>query len=704
MKIILLNTEFFNDSIYLGNDYFKEDDYKSKFINYLQLNQSNLYFPLNGFISLMDYSMYTIFEYFDSKKGVIINYEDYPHKYDLRYKEKDLENMQKDFVKLCDQIAYGIEKYVFSTGNFIKLNYLYNLYFNFGYCKKIFLDDNYADYYYQCNNNFNASSIKISIGNLIFMENDLILTMDNYKIPLIIFGNYDYSIINLGILYTKKFQILKVNNNNILELKRYKIKYNINLPIYIIEKIPLLNNYIFNEKSLDGNDIFPIRFLHKINRDLIENLYFNMNFKNNYNLDIKIEIYIIVEDLIESLKKGILLEKFFDETITYDKLHFLISKDNIIGKMIDKEKEYYLYMIINKSQKINIKYDSLECELSIDLVYNNYIKPNCDISGMIGEDNEIQFYFLNDSLNLNLFKDNNTNDTKEIEFMEQNRLIIQISLENNLDFAIINRTSFLSLDRINYYKNSTYIETFEEYSDKIILYINIFNINLDDLMINIFTKNNKNNYNRGYKIKYYIGKLFDISYYIVPDNKKIKYEYMINDNILNLNITIPNLEKYSYGIYMGSPNTTLITKIFELELNININILKSIIFYEDYNEISSVQIFQNNDEISNITIEGIKINLDKKKYLVITYANISESNDSISYDSFLIKKENEEPDNSMSVAVIIIIIITIILLIVIILLILYRMGIFKNISNKLKKDEKNDNLLKTEIPLNTLNK
>ena len=289
--------------------------------------------------------------------------------------------------------------------------------------------------------------------------------------------------------------------------------------------------------------------------------------------------------------------------------------------------------------------------------------------------------------------------------MEQNRLIIQISLENNLDFAIINRTSFLSLDKINYYKNSTYIETFEEYSDKIILYINIFNINLDDLMINIFTKNNnKNNYNKGYKIKYYIGKLFDLSYYIVPDNKKIKYEYMINDNILNLNITIPSLEKYVYGIYMGSPNTTLITKIFELEINININILKPIIFYEDYNEISSVHIFQNNDEISNITIEGIKINLDKKKYLVITYANISESNDSISYDSFLIKKENEEPDNSMSVAVIIIIIITIILLIVIILFILYRTGIFKNIFNKFKKDEKNDNLLKTEIPLNTLNK
>ena len=159
-----------NDSIYFGNRNYKE---AKQFINFIQLNQSQIYFPLNGYISINSNTMFQIFEYFDSKKGVIIESDEYPHKYDLRYKEKDLESLIFNNVKFGDINAYSINKLKCSLGNVIKLNNAYSFYFNLYSCSKIYFDNN-NNYYYKCSENFDTSLIKISIGNLVFDENDLV--------------------------------------------------------------------------------------------------------------------------------------------------------------------------------------------------------------------------------------------------------------------------------------------------------------------------------------------------------------------------------------------------------------------------------------------------------------------------------------------------------------------------------------------------
>ena len=683
----------FNDSIYLGNRKFQGEEYKKKFIHLIQFNQKNLYVPLNGFVFIVN-SMYTIFEYFDSKKGVVINFNDYPHKYDLRYNGKDLESIHPNYIRLGNRIAYGINSFAFSYGNVVKLNYLYSSYFNLLYnCDAIYLDKN--TFFYKCNKYFNSSEIKITIGDLVLDENDLVITLNTDKIILLLFGPFNSSLINLGILYTKKVQILKVDNSRqISEMKRYKTKNNINLPIITLEKIPFSNTFLLKEKSPDGNDIFPLRFLHKIDRNNFGNLNITITFKN-VKSEFKIELYVILEDLIESLKKGILIEKFYEEKITSDILNFLVHKDKIIGKMIDDEKNYYLYLKIDKSKNNKKKYNSIECTMSINKILDQFINPNTCVSNLIGIENEVQFYFSEDSSMLNVL---NNNDTQEIESSDQKRLFIHISLENSLDFAIINRTVFQSFDKIDYYKNSTLFETVEEYSDKIIIYKDIFNRNISDLMINIFTKDNKRgSTNKGYKIKYYIGKIFDYPYYVVPDDKKINYKTKIQNNILDVNITIPNVEKYIYGIYKGFPNSTFVIKIFELDINLSIDISRPIIFYEFFQEIFSTEAAPSmNKEIINSEIEGIKVNLDKKQYLIITYANVSETNDTVSYDSFLIKKHKKD-----SSAAIIIIIIIIIILFIIILYILYKKDIFKKILKT--KNAKTEVMLEKEIQMMILN-
>ena len=43
---------------------------------------------------------------------------------------------------------------------------------------------------------------------------------------------------------------------------------------------------------------------------------------------------------------------------------------------------------------------------------------------------------------------------------------------------------------------------------------------------------------------------------------------------------------------MGVPNTTIIIKIFELNISINFDISKPIIFYDNYKEIASLETFQ----------------------------------------------------------------------------------------------------------------
>ena len=554
------------------------------------------------------------------------------------------------------------------------------------------MDDDY--YYFKCSDKFNTSVIKISFGNFVLDENDLVITIDNYKIPLIKFGDFDKNSIDFGIFYTKKFNVLKIENRENFELKRYKTKYTVDMPINILEKIPFSNSFIFKEKSPDGNDIFPLRFLYKIDDNNLENLDINIIFKN-YNSGFVIELYVIVEDLIEALKKGILIEKFYNNKIISNELHFLVLKDKIIGKMIDSEKKYYIYMIINKSQYNNIKFGSIESNISINLNYKKLITPNTTFSGIMKKDEEMQLFFSDDTPEINVLR-NNENNT--IESLDQKRLFIHITLENSLDFAIINRTTFVSIDKIDYYKNTTEFEAIDVYSDKIIIYIDIFNKNLSDLMINIFVKSNqKNSVNKGYKIKYYIGKIFDFPYCVVPDDKKIKYDKNIINNNLAINVTIPNLEKYVYGIYMGISNSIIIIiKIFEIDLNISLDIIKPIIYYDYYNEIYSKSILSTNESIFVNDINGIKVNLDKKQYLIITYANILETNDEVSYDSFLIKKENKELNKNSYTIIIIIVVLIIIILIMIIIYILLRKGIFRNI---FKKNEEIEELQAKDIPL-----
>ena len=685
----------FNDTIYFGNRYFNEEEYKGQFINFIQLNQKDLYVPTNGFVAL-EYSKFVNFEYFDSDKGIIITFDDYPHKYNLRYKENDLEKLQFDYVEFGDKKIYDIIKFIFSAGNFVQLNSAYSYYFDsLLSCSKIFFDDKY---YFKCNEKVDTSAIKITLGNLVLDENDLVIKVDNYKIPLIKFGDFDKNSINFGILYTKKFNLLKIVNNEDFELVRYKTKYTVNMPINILEKLPFSNSFIFKEKSPDGNDIFPIRFLHEIDENNLENLDINIIFKN-YNSGFIIELYVIVEDLIEALKKGILIEKFYDDKIISNKLHFLILKDKIIGKMIDNEKKYYIYIIIKKSQYNNNKFDSIQSDISINFDHKKIMSPNMSFSGIIQENEEIQLFFSDISPKFNAPK-NNENNT--IESLDKKRLFLHITLENSLDYAIINRTTFESVDKIDYYKNSTEFDGFDEYLDKIIIYIDIFNKNLSDLMINIFTKSDKKNFiNKGYKIKYYIGKIFDYPYYALPDDKKIKYEKNILNNTLAINITIPNIEKYVYGIYMGISNFTItIIKIFEIDLNISLDITKPIIFFEYYNAIYSKEILSKNKSIIINDIDGIKVNLDKKQYLIITYANISEINDIISYDSFLIKKENNELNEDSHITIIIIVVLIIIILIMIVIYILFRKGIFRNI---FKKNEEADESQKKSIPLVKIN-
>ena len=683
---------FFNDTVYFGNKILKGENHES-FINIIQLNQNNLYFPVNGFV--FEYSNFVNFEYFDSDKGVVILYDDYPHKYDLRYKEEDLEELLPDYVQFENNKINDIKEYIISNGNFISINYMYAKYFNsLSQCGKIYLDDGY---YFKCDKNSYISNLKIRLGNLVFDENDLVLKFDNYKIPLIKFVDSYLNQIDFGGLYTKKYNVLKPNYPG-FDLKRYKKKYEVHMLINILEIIPFSNSFIFNEKSPDGNDIFPLRFLYKIDKNNIENLDINIIF-NNYNSGFIIELYIIEEDLIDALKKGILIEKFYnDDKIISEELHFLLLKDKIIGKMVDDGKKYFIYIIINKSQNNNKKYDLIESDISINFEYNKIIIPNIPFSDVLRTE-EIQLFFNdNSSLEFNTLKnnnnENNTNNTV-IESFRQKTLFLHISLESDLDFAIINRTIFDSLDKIDYYKNSTEIEAYNEYSDKIIIYIDILNKNLSDLMINIFSKSNKkSSTNKGYKINYYIGKIFDYPYYVMPDDNKIKYEQKIENNSLTLNINIPNLEKYVYGIYMETLNSTnIIIKIFEIDLNASVDTSKPIIYYELFNNIYSKQILHSNEII---IIEGINVNLYKKQYLIITYANISETNDIISYDSLLIKKANELNEDSNSTIIIVIVLIIIIILFIIVIYILYRKGILRNIFKKKEEEVESD---KTIFPL-----
>lgn len=648
--------DIINTSIILGT----KDNFEKMFINntifYILQYNPEYKFPNAGFINLDAInSKNVLFQYInDEKYFIYLNYS--PQNYDLGYKEEYLKRIATLYNleingKSTDNINYwGLNIYGFIT---LSNSHIYNYYYDIFYgCSSELIND---FRYYFCDLKKDLSKLKIETNKFILDEKDLVFQTNEYKIPLIRFGNLDDHIIFFGIFLLKNS--IFIDNKEIYQYNRLE---NVNIRINRIESFPFHKAFNFKEKSLDGDDIFPLRFIHKIEIDKIEDLNINIKFENAKS-EFKVEVIFIIEDFIELFKKGILLENVYEQKLIYDTLHFSINKHKILSLIIDNEKDFYMYFVVKKNE-ITIKYNSINCELSIDSQNDNKIEIGKNIIGQIGKQEEIQLYFSN--------KRNLLLNTNEENLMPDELLIVQISLENNLDFSIINTTILEERKDKNYfYKNSTLFRLVEEYPDRIIIYIDLNNNNVSELMINIFHKNSEGKFeNSGYKIKYYIANMFDIPIYKIDSNEKINYEKYIKNDKLSLKIKIPNIKKIVECIVQGYANSTFLVKIYELEKNYNINIAKPIIYTDSYKNIFSIEFNSTGEDIINKEISDININ-ENKKYIVTTYGNISDFDDIILYDSYIFEIEDK---NNSSVILAIIIPILIIIIIAAIVGVFYR--------------------------------
>lgn len=635
----------------------------------IQYNPNYIY-PNSGFINLEHFIKDNLLiEYInDEKYFFYINSK--PEYYDLRYKETTLERIHLPLLKINGEIKSNLKFWSFSQYSFITLS-TSNIYFYY----YIFLGCTYQiinDFrYYFCPSNQDLSKLKIELDDIIINENDLVYQTDEYKIPLIRFGLIDDSTIQIGIYLVKNSLFIDFKSSMFF---RYKNEDPIALRINTIERIPFNGLFNFKEKSLDGNDIFPLRFIYKINRNSLEDLDINFDLKN-VNSEFIVEVIIIMKDFIELLQKGILSEKIHNEKLVFNTLKFSINKYKILPLMYDEEKDFYIYFVVKKSDKNYNIYKNLNCELSIDFQNNNIIEIGKNIFGQLGNLDEILLLFKSDTLLKGRQLEQEASSSSQY-------LIIQVALENNLDFSIINKTLIKLNNNKNYfYKNCTNFRLVEKYSDKTIVYINMTNKNIDDLMINIFKKN-KNIKNSGYKLKYYIGNLFDIPYYQIFNNDNIKYEKIITNDKLNLKLKIPNINIIIDNMVEGFANSTFVVKIFEFENNFIIDADKPLIYTDSYKNIFSTEFNSTEDNIINKEINNIKIN-NNKKYIITTYGNISDNGDIILYDSFLFVTEQEKGRSSYILAIIIPILSIIIIIIIVAYLYYKKKNCFK------KKEENN---------------
>ena len=619
----------------------------------------DIIYPNSAFVNLDYLENNILFEYINDEEYFI--YCDVPLKnYDLRYKDTNLKNIL-GYIKINEMKNYHFQYYSLRPNGFITLNTDHMYYYFFDILNGCSYEVINGFNYYFCEENKDLSKLKIELGDIILYEEDLVFKINKYKIPLVRFGQINDKVIYFGIFLIKSS--LYINREVQNHYYKYITENSININLNEIDSIPFHNSFNFVDKSVDGEDVLPIRFIYKIDKINLDNLDIHFEFKNT-NYEFLIEVIIVNENFIELLSKGILIENLFNEKLIFNSNNFSINKYKISSFMNDNEEEYYIYFIVKKNNDNESKFNSLNMELMINYQNDDKLDYGKTTIGQLGNLNEIQLGF----------KENNILLRKDLEEDELNKvLIIQITLENNLDFCIINKTLLILNQNNNYfYKNSSNFKFIEEYSDKIIIYINLFNRNIDDLILNIYKKNFGNmQKNSGYKIKYNIGNIFDFPYYKIINNKKITYEKLVLNDKMSLKIKIPNIKIIYDNIIKGYANSTFNINIFELTKYFDINIIKPIIFTGSYIKILSIEFNSTDEDIISQNITEIKIDKNKK-YLVTAYGNITDYDDIIEYDSFLIEFDEEQDKNTSNISLILGIIIPLIIVILIVVIILYR--------------------------------
>ena len=652
-----------NTSISLGT--YTDNSHNN--IVYALQSHPDFIFPFSGKISI-DYfcKERLVYEQINSEKSVIFFSDISPQNYDLRYKKTSIKKMGLTLLKISKISGYGLFEYFsLDFSSFITLNskYYYLFIDSLLGCSSETIN-NYT--YYFCSPSKDLSDLKIEFLELILNENDLVYQTNKYKIPLIRFGEVNDNIIKFSIFMMKKSFYLEKHFGGSYY---YLPENNINMPLNIIDNIPFHKSFDFNQKSLDGDDIFPLRFIYSVERSLLDNLIINFDFKFSH-AQFQIELIVITEDHLELLQKGILLEYFFNQKYIFNTLQFSINKLKILSLMKDEQIQYYLYFIIKKHEANKLSYNYLKCELSINFQSNNIIDYGKSIIGYLGLQKETQLFLRKNNILLRRAFEEKESNINEI-------LILQISLEDNLDFSIINKTLLESYKDDNYfYKNSTKFRFVEEYPDKIIVYINLFEKNIDDLMINIFKKNfDAKSENSGYKIKYNIGKIFHIPYYNFFNGQKISYQKIIKNDKLKLLLKIPNVKQIFEYKMENFANLTFIIKIFELNKNLDIKVKKPLIYTDSYNQIFYMIFNSTDDNIIIKELNDIKINKNKK-YVVTVSGNITDYDDIIEYDSFLFETDEEDEKNSLNVLAIVLPIIAVFILIILATFLIYKKNLF----------------------------
>ena len=333
----------------------------------------------------------------------------------------------------------------------------FNLFsYNFSCIKSCPNEYGIIDYNFNCincstlneNNNFYYSVNSICEKYCPFKS--ILINNSCYLLEEIYFYNkdfYDYNYLcynNFSNCFIYDVNINEEYVNNLLNIFNYKYEFNNN--VEISEKIKILNEILFYNKSL------------------IKNI--NVNLINNY-----------ISNIIEIVnnKEKILIKNFID-IINLFGFYFTIEKNtNLLRNLNEINNNFdYFNIIINLISKINIDYNTIQTNNSV--LINDIFKLN-NIFFILNEENNIDNYYI-------LSKKNN------ISYVNISSLNINNNNYNNKYLIIIN-SKILNKIYINYEKDlNNNVNIIIPFYDN-----NLFNYSLykyyKDKRINIFNENDK---------------------------------------------------------------------------------------------------------------------------------------------------------------------------------------------------------------------
>ena len=420
---------------------------------------------------------------------------------------------------------------------------------------------------------------------------------------------------------------------------------------------------------------FPFHYYVKINENF--DINFNLKFKNikKYDLNLNkftIEGYIINEDELNEIKNNnnnvlndlFKFNGFYEFTIQSFKL--IITKEEI-KKYITKNKQNYLYVIINTSSN-KIKNNNL-FQNEIIIIPNN--NPSFSIPS-------------NKYINSNLYNNKNIN-TYGITMKNNNDTAIRIifipSNKNNINWAV----NVYDKDKTNedYMIKGVQCNSYEFGGNYIIDLINDPNKNY---VFSVFNNNNNNYLSYSFKYLTNKGEYFNnYSYYL---NEQGKFEYYYNSNKKKLTIALPIIKK------------TIINNNNNIQIKLNINYYIKI--YDNYStslEFSNeepIYFFKyeiNSNDYSNYSIKEINIkNMKNNRNFYLVLTGETEDNEIITFNTYNPYKNKGEPiteenkeDSKKRNKFLRIIIILVIIIIIVIIFILVGLKITKNKDNILNK-------------------